>query len=89
MKCYWNPQNTPAELYSMLPTLAEEYPVAENPAEANIRFVKVDDPETLSVNPFFYCNPSRKLEQKFSDDASKLWCQYFFDKFQFHCSSFI
>ena len=49
MKCYWNPQNTPAELYSMLRTLAEEYPVAENPAEANIRFVKVDDPETLSV----------------------------------------
>lgn len=49
MKCYWNPENTPAELYSMLRTLAEEYPVAENPAEANIRFVKVDDPETLSV----------------------------------------
>ena len=49
MKCNWNPENTPAELYSMLRTLAEEYPVAENPAEANIRFVKVDDLETLSV----------------------------------------
>ena len=49
MKCCWNPENTPAELYSMLRTLAEEYPVAENPAEANLRFVKTDDPETLSV----------------------------------------
>lgn len=49
MKCYWNPANTPAELYTMLRTLAEEYPVAENAAAANIRFVKTDDPETLQV----------------------------------------
>ena len=38
MTFFWDPQETPAELHSVLRTLAEEYPVREAGAQSNVSF---------------------------------------------------
>ena len=45
----WNPQQTDPELYELLRTLAEEYPLTEGAENSNLSFKKSLDPEKLSI----------------------------------------
>ena len=49
-KLIWNPDSTPAELHPILRNLAQEYPLAESPAKANVVFVPLEnDSDRLRV----------------------------------------